>query len=75
MSQEKPRKEIQKNDCPIPGESSGSAGASIIIETPSGQLAESPQILITQIGEGVSLFGIRGDHENLRMKRSSSLWT
>jgi hypothetical protein len=36
MSQEKALKEIRKNDCLIPGESAGSAGASIIIERPSG---------------------------------------
>jgi hypothetical protein len=75
VSQEKALKEIQKTDCFIPGETGGSAGASIIIERPSGQLAESARILMTQIGEGVSLFGIRGNHGNLTMKTSSRLWT
>jgi hypothetical protein len=75
MSQEKALKGIQRSDRFIARESAGGAGASIRIEKPSGQLAESAQIPMTQIREGVSLSGSRGDHENLRMKRWSRLWT
>jgi hypothetical protein len=75
MSQEKALKGIQKNDCFIPRKSTGSAGASTRIERPSGQLTESAQMPMTQIGEGVSLFGNRGDQENLSMKRLGRMWT
>jgi hypothetical protein len=47
MSQEKVLKDIQKNDCLIPQERTVGAGESIIIEGPSGQLAESAQMQMT----------------------------
>jgi hypothetical protein len=69
-----PRGDTLQSDRVIPRDSAVTVRASIIIERPSGELTESPQILMTQIGEGVSLFAIGADNKNLRMKRSSRLW-
>jgi hypothetical protein len=53
-----------KKDRLVPREHVARAGASILMKKPPAQFLESAQFIIGHIEEGVSVNGIRGDHED-----------